>query len=145
MKNVLLTIDVENFDESLVAFALDLCRRYEAKLWIIHVVPSSDDHYIPYDVGPEYMRVSMAEELRKEHRLLQKLADRVSGEKVDAEALLIGGEIVDGIIDQSVSVKADLVITGVNEHGFLANALGGNTALEIIKRSEVPVLTFPLE
>jgi len=145
MKNVMLPLDVENFDETLTAFALDLCRRYRAKLWIIHVVPFSDDHYLSYEVGPKYMRVSMAEELREEHRLLQKLAGRMEGEKVEAEALLIGGEIVDGIIEQSDRVEADLVITGFNDHGFLTNAFGGNTAFEIIKRSKVPVLTFPLE
>lgn len=143
MKNVVLAIDVENFDEGLLGFTLDMCSRYGAKLWVIHVAPYPST-FIGFEDGPEYIRVSVAEDLRKEHRFLQALAERVSDKKVEAQALMISGEIVDSLIGQSEKIGADLVVTGVNRHGFLANALGGNTALEIIKRSKVPVLAYPL-
>jgi nucleotide-binding universal stress UspA family protein len=143
MKNVVLALDVENFDEGLLGFALDLCICFGAKLWVIHVAPYPST-FIGYEDGPEYIRVSVAEDLRKEHRFLQKLAKQVSAKNVDAQALLISGEIVESLMGQVEKIGADLVLTGVHKHGFLANALGGNTALEIIKRSKVPVITYPL-
>lgn len=143
MKSILLALDVENFDEKLMSATLDLCRHYEAKLWIIHVAayPSS---FLGLEDGPEYIRLSVAEDLREEHRFLQGLSRRISGEHVPAEALLVGGEIVATITEQAEKLGVGMIITGVNRHGFIANALGGNTALEIIKRSKVPVLSIPL-
>ncbi|MCA1752323.1 MAG: universal stress protein [Cryomorphaceae bacterium] len=143
MKSILLALDVENFNEKLVSISLDLCRQYDAKLWIIHVAPFPSD-YLGKKDGPEYIRLTVAEELEHEYSFLQSLSERISGEKVEAEALLTGGEIVATIIEQAAKLDVGMIITGVNRHGFIANALGGNTALEIIKRSKVPVMSIPL-
>lgn len=140
----MLALDVENFAEDFITFALDTARRFEAKLWIIHVAPYPRTLMGAED-GPKYIQLSVAEDLRDEHRFLEKLIERFHGERVEAEALLIGGEIVATVIEQSAELDVDMIITGVNRHGFIANALGGNTALEIIKRSKVPVVCFPAQ
>lgn len=142
MKSILLALDVENFSEAFISFAVDTARCFNAKVWIIHVAPYPGT-FLGYEDGPEYVRLSVAEELREEHRFLQKLADRFLEEKIEAEALLIGGEIVKSVIQQADKLKADMIMIGVNRHGFIANALGGNTALEVIKRSAAPVACFP--
>jgi len=143
MESILLALDVENFDEKQVSYALELCRRYEAKLWIIHVAPYPPS-YLGNEDGPEYIRLSVDEDLLDEHRFLKRLAKRISGEQIEVEALLAGGEIVDTIIEQVEKLKVGMIVTGVHHHGFISNALGGNTALEIIKRSAVPVISIPL-
>jgi nucleotide-binding universal stress UspA family protein len=142
--SILLALDVENFDEKLVLPSLDLCRLYGAKLWIIHVAPFPSE-YLGKKDGPEYVRLAVAEELEHEYSFLEGISQRIAGENVEAEALLAGGEIVATIIEQAAKLDVGMIITGVNRHGFIANALGGNTALEIIKRSNVPVMSIPLK
>lgn len=143
MKNIFLALNLEHYDERLVNYALDVASRYQAKLWIVHVAPYPSS-FLGLEHGPEFVRLSIAEELRGEHRLLQELASSVQAKGVEAVALLIKGEIVESLLAQSEKIKADLIITGLNRHNFLSNTLGGNTALEILKRSKVPVLCYPL-
>lgn len=143
MKNIFLALNLERYDERLLDFALDLASRYQAKLWIVHVAP-----YPPsmekLDDSPEFIRLSIAEELRGEHRYLNEMASSVKARGVEAVALLIKGEIVKSLLAQSEKIEAELIITGINRHSFVSNTLGGNTALEILKKSKVPVLCYPL-
>ncbi len=143
MKNIFLALDLERFDERLLNYALEMSSRYQAKLYIVHVAPYPSS-LSGLEDSPEFVRLSIAEELRGEHRFLNELATRVKEQGVEAVALLIKGEIVKSLLAQAESIKAELIITGINRHSFVSNTLGGNTALEILKRSKVPVLCYPL-
>lgn len=144
MKNILLALDVNHFRAEVVDYTLGIAKAMKAKIWALHVVPDLNV-FIGYDDGPDYIRLDLAKEIRAEHRFLQSLAALVRQHEVEADALLVNGEIVQCIISESKKLKVDLIVTGVNKHGFLTNMIGGNTALEIIKRSTIPLLCYPFQ
>lgn len=143
MKNIFLALDVERYDERLVVFTLDLCKRYSAKLWIVHVSPYSSE-FLNQAEEPDYIRFGLEEDLREEHRFLQNLALRMQGENLQAVALVVGGEIVNALLTEASKIGADLIITGVHQHGPIANVLGGNTAVALLKKTKIPLLCYPL-
>ncbi len=143
MKKILLALDLDNFNADLVAYTLEMAKALEAKVFLLHVAANLDA-FIGFDEGPEYIRLDLAKELREEHRFLQRIAAEVKNYGVDAEALLINGDVAPSILEQAASVDASLLVLGMNEHGFFSNVFGGNTALEVLKEARIPVLCYPL-
>lgn len=144
MKNILVTIDFVNNEKQLIDIALQLAESFKAKLWLLHI-SAPDPDFIGYDVGPQYIRDFRAEELRKEHKLLQEYSDTLKKKGVDSEGLLVQGATIEMIIEESKKLNVDLIIAGHHERGFFYNAFVGSVSAKIIKKSKIPVLIVPLE
>ncbi len=144
MKNILVTIDFVNNEKQLIDKAFQLAEKFKAKLWLLHIA-SPDPDFIGYDVGPQYIRDSRAEELRKEHKLLQEYTAVLKKKGVDSEGLLVQGATIEMIIEESKKLNVDLIIAGHHERGFFYNAFVGSVSAKIIKKSKIPVLIIPLE
>lgn len=127
----------------MVDYVLRLAKPLAAKIWVLYVVPNIDV-FIGYEQGPAFIRKDLAGEMKKEHAFLQKIALEVRKSGVDAEAIVVEGEIIEGILEKAAELKADMIVCGQSDHGFLATAFGANTGFELLKRSEVPVLVFPI-
>ncbi len=143
MENILLSIDFHDNTPSLVRNAVQLARPFDAKLWLIHV-SAPDPAFVGFDAGPETVRNQRAQELLNEHGLLKEYADLIRGEGLKAEGLLIQGATVERILEKTDELDIDLIITGHHEHGFLYNALFGSVSKEILKKTNVPVLLYPM-
>lgn len=50
------------------------------------------------------------------------------------------GRAADSIVEYAVEQKADLIIVGLNKHGFVGRVLGEETAMAIARLSPVPLL-----
>ncbi len=144
MKNILVTIDFNKNEQSLVDKAFQLAEQFDSKIWLIHIA-APDPDFIGYDVGPQYIRDSRASELRKEHKLLEKHANDLKKKGVQAEGLLIQGATIEMIMAESKKLNIDLIIAGHHEHNFLYKAFVGSVSGKIIKKSKIPVLIIPLE
>ena len=143
MKNIFLALDFEEKASLLVEHAMQLAKSFGAKVWIVHIA-APDPDFIGYKVGPQYIRDTRATELRGEHRFLQTVAKDFADKGMDAEALLIQGPTVEMILDEAQKLNSDLIITGSHDHGFLHNALHGNTAKELLNKSKIPLLIVPI-
>ncbi len=144
MQNILVAIDFDGEDHKLLEFAASFAEKLQSKIWLVHVAAPEPD-FIGYDPGPQTVRDDVAEDLRNEHRNLQKMADVLKGRSIEAQALLIQGFTVDSILEKCKQVKADLLIIGSHEHGAFYNFFQENTALELFKRNEIPLLVLPLD
>lgn len=144
MKNILVAVDFDERTFELVTYAAKLAKKFDAKVWIVHIAAPEPD-FVGFDVGPEYIRDSRAHELRVEHRNLKVLTDRLREEAIDTDALLIAGPTVQMILKEAQKLDADLIITGSHDHSFIYNAFVGNTSLELFKKSNIPLLTVPID
>ena len=144
MKNILVAIDFDKNIELLIDKAFELGESFDSKIWLMHIAAPNPD-FIGYEIGPQYIRDSRAEELRKEHRLLQRYANELQEKGIDAEGLLMQGATIEMIIIESKKLNIDLIIAGHHEHGFLYNAFVGSVSAQIIKKSKIPVLIIPFE
>lgn len=143
MKNILVTIDFDTESGLLIEKAYDLAIKFKSKIWILHIAEPEPD-FIGYAVGPQYIRDHRAEELREEHKILQKYAQELNNIGVEAEGLLIQGPTIEMIIEESVKLNTDLIIAGHHKHGFFYNAFVGSVSTELIKESDIPVMIVPL-
>ena len=144
MKNLLVTLDFDEQTALLMDKALELAKAFGAKVWLMHIA-APDPEFVGYEVGPQYIRDFRAEDLRNEHRLLQRLAKEFKEEGVEADGLLIQGATIEMILEESNKLNADIIIAGHHEHGFFYNAFVGSVSAQIIKKSKIPVLIVPFE
>lgn len=144
MKNILVAIDFINNEKLLIDSAFRLAERFDAKIWLIHIA-APDPDFVGYEVGPQYIREFRAEELKKEHKLLQKYTRELEQKGVEAEGMLVQGATIEMIIEEALKLKVDLIIAGHEEHNFLYKAFVGSVSRQIIEKSKIPVLIVPLE
>jgi nucleotide-binding universal stress UspA family protein len=63
---------------------------------------------------------------------------------VTDEILILRGNPVDIIIEQSEERNCDLIVMGTYGHGIIADAMMGSTARRVLRRSKKPVLVVRL-
>jgi nucleotide-binding universal stress UspA family protein len=143
MKNILVTIEFEDQSDLLIEKATEIAAKFGAKVWLVHIAAPEPD-FIGYGTGPQYIRDTLAQDLREEHRTLQKYADEMKGNGVEAEGLLVQGSTIETIITESEKLNVDLIVIGHHKHGFLYNLFMTGTDESLIEQSNIPVLTIPL-
>lgn len=144
MKNILVTIDFDKNEQLLIEKAFQLATPFNSKIWLMHIaVPDPD--FVGYEVGPQYIRDGRAEELRKEHKLLQEYTIKLKKNGAQAEGILVQGATIEMVIEEAKKLNIDLIIAGHHEHNFLYKAFVGSVSSEIVKKSKIPVLLVPLD
>lgn len=143
MKNILVTIDFDGHEQTLINKAVELAKKFHSKVWILHIAAPNPD-FVGYEAGPQHERDFRANKLREEHKTLQQYSQALTQKGIDAEALLIQGATVETIIEKAHTLQIDLIIAGYSDHGFLYNALIGSVSKQIIQKSNIPVLIVPL-
>lgn len=144
MKNILVSIDFDDKEHILVDKALEFGKAFNSKVWLIHIA-APDPDFIGYEVGPQYIRDTLAEELRDEHKSIQKFADKLIAQGVKAEGLMVQGPTIEMIIKEAKKLKTDMIIAGHNKRNFLYKAFVGSISEDIIKEVNIPVLVVPLK
>jgi nucleotide-binding universal stress UspA family protein len=143
MKNILVTIEFEDQSDLLIEKATEIAAKYGAKVWLVHIAAPEPD-FIGYGTGPQYVRDTVAQDLREEHRTLQKYADEMKNNGVEAEGLLVQGSTIETIVKESEKLNIDMIVIGHHKHGFLYNLFMTGTDELLIEQSNIPVLTIPL-
>ncbi|MCA0933334.1 universal stress protein [Lutimonas saemankumensis] len=144
MKNILLTIDFDNNEIVLIDKAIEIAAAFDAKIWLLHVVSPEPD-FVGLEVGPQYIRDTRAEELKRERRLLSDYTDVIKLENVSCEGILIQGATIEMILKEAEKLKTDLIIIGRHEHNLMYKAFFGSVASGVIKKSKIPVMIVPVE
>ena len=144
MKNILVAIEFDQNDELLIDKSFQLAKSFASKLWLIHIAAPEPD-FVGYEVGPQYIRDSRADELKAEHKLLHKYTTDLKNKGVDAAGLLVQGATIEMIIEESRKLQVDLIVAGHHDHSFVFKELIGSVSTKIIKESKIPVLIIPFE
>lgn len=142
MKNILVATDFSNLTEKMIAQALPLAEKFEAKIWLVHIAAPEPD-FVGYEVGPQYIRDSRADTLRTEHRDLQALASKYQADGIEIEPLMIQGPTAETILEEATKLEADLIVLGAEDHGKIFERLFGSVWEDVLHKSKVPVLVVP--
>ncbi|MGB0430441.1 MAG: universal stress protein [Bacteroidia bacterium] len=143
MKNILVTVEFEQQFEKLISKARDLATKYNAKLWLLHVA-APDPDFVGYAVGPTYIRKSRANELKKEHQTLDEYAKQLQNDGIESDGLLIQGATAQTILEEAEKLNCDLLVIGHHQHSWFYKLFGQPTDLEVIEKSNIPVLIVPI-
>ena len=141
--SILVAVDLSPASENVVEAAGKIAKLTGATVYVLHAAEPEPD-FVGYDAGPEVVRTQVAQELRKEHRDVQALAEKLRSDGVDATALLVRGPTVETTLKEAESLEAELIVVGTHGHGAVYDVLIGSYSAGIIRKSKLPVLVVPI-
>lgn len=143
MKNILVTIEINEDADILISKASELAKYCNAKLWIVHIAQPDPD-FAGYEVGPKYIRDFRASELREEHKILGEKEKELNKQGIETTALLIQGATTMTILEECRKLDVDMVVIGHHKSSILYRAFFGSIDSQLIDKSEIPVLVVPV-
>ena len=142
MKNILVAINFDDNDQKVLDKASKMAQAFSAKVWLVHIA-TPDPLFVGYDIGPQYIRDLRAAELRDEHRSIQDLAGELKKKGITSEGLLIQGSTVAMLIDETIKLKADLIIVGRSKRDAFYKKFRESISKGVLKKSKIPILVVP--
>lgn len=142
MKPVIAAVDFSDATEAVVAEAASLAIALRATLHILHVLPPEPD-FVGYEPGPQTVRNIVAQELNEEHHETVDLRERLRGQGIDTEALVLRGRTADKVAEEAARLDAAMVVIGSHGHGALYDLFLGSVSEAILRSAPCPVLVVP--
>ena len=140
-KQVLCPVDLSASSVHSLAHAVALAGWYDARLTVLHVVPTFDPVNVRGDLGEPIRVVNPMprEQVIEEVRRAMGLPASAPNAVVVAEA----GDASTVIIDQAVSTRADLIVMGTHGRRGFKRLLLGSVTETVLREAPCPVLTVP--
>jgi nucleotide-binding universal stress UspA family protein len=139
-RHVLVATDFSECSSAATDAAVELARRYEAALTLVHVVEIPLAAYVGMVPAPIDLVTPIHEAAREQ---LQKALASVQKRFPAACARLEPtGSAWEHIVAAAREVKADLVVVGTHGRTGLSHALIGSVAERVVRYCRVPVLTI---
>lgn len=136
--NILCALDLSPDSERILDYAQLIARRYDARLYIAHVVPHSD----PTSPPVEMLRPDQHPLTREAHQHLAQLATR-PGSPVAHSEILVGRGLVPGTVLLAMipNHSIDFVVLGTTGRKGWDKFMLGSVAEQIFEQVNCPVLT----
>ena len=142
MPGILVPVDFSDVTDAVVAEARKMAAALSLPLTLIHVAQAEVD-FIGYEVGPQYIRDDLAEDLREQHQALQTLRDTLAAEGLTATAQMVPGSAQEKVVEELGRIQPELVVVGSHGHGALYHLLAGSVCQAVLTHAACPVLVVP--
>jgi len=135
---ILVPMDFSAPSESAFVYALKLAKTTGAEVHVCHIIP------IPHVLDAFYEHGFAQPESVK--RITQKARKRVkelaAGADVPLRTHFSEGEALNGVLEQAVKLKPDLIVVGTHGRRGAKRFFLGSVAEGVIRRASCPVLTL---
>jgi nucleotide-binding universal stress UspA family protein len=142
-RQVLCPIDLSEASSRALPYAAALARWYEARLTVLHVVPSFD----PIQVGSVSVdgAVQIVHPPSREEVLegLRQAVDAAGLKALNPTLVAEAGDAVTVIVDQSLAIAADVIVMGTHGRGGFERFVLGSVTEKVLRKAPCPVLTVP--
>ena len=135
LKSILFPTDFSSAANAALPYAVEIARRYGAKLYTLHVVPSEIDVVTAPETRPILANWVLGEATEKAHELLS----HVQG--VNTEVLVRSGDIGTAVQDVIGTCEIDLIVLGTHGRTGWGKVLLGSVAENIFRKASCPVIT----
>lgn len=144
MKNILVALELEDliFSEKIAQHAAELAKAFHAKCWLVHIAAPEPD-FVGYEVGPQYIRDMLAEDLKEEHKTIQELASKIAKTGIQTEGIMVQGPTEEMILKEVEKLNIDLAVLGNKKHGLLYTTFVGSVTEDLVHDLDIPVLLIP--
>jgi nucleotide-binding universal stress UspA family protein len=152
IKKILYATDLSKNSSYAFYYAIQLARKFDAKITILHAIE-------PIPVYIEAYAVSVAQRVEEEDRektiihiqqLLQEFCRKVETQMGSPCAVLVTNTLVrlsnpvEEILKVADEEKCDAIILGSHGKGFLKQAFLGSVSSAVLHRSKRPVFIIPI-
>jgi nucleotide-binding universal stress UspA family protein len=137
LQNILLATDFSHSSEAALEHAAAIARRYDAKMYIVHVIRPDAYQLVP----PEATTIALEQTRRYAEQQMAHLL--VSGllRDIPHQVLLGTGELWPVLSDMLEQHEVDLIVVGTHGRTGVRKLLLGSAAEEIFRMAHCPVLT----
>lgn len=142
MKNVLVAIDFSDVTDKVVATASLLARQFDGKLCVVHAESPYPD-LIDYEHTSPTARHGAAAEIKKHHRALSELHEKLEADGFDVKCMHLQGATACVIAEEARRFDADVIVIGSHEHGAFYRLLLGSVENSLVAVAPCPVLVVP--
>jgi nucleotide-binding universal stress UspA family protein len=152
IKKILYATDLSKNSSYAFYYAINIARRFDAKIIILHAIE-------PIPIYVEAYAVSVAEKIEKEdrqktidhiQRLLQEFCKKVEAQMGSPCLLLVSktlvriGYPVEEILKAADEEECEIIVLGTHGKGFLQQAFLGSVSSGVLHRSRKPVFVVPI-
>ena len=139
-RRILVPVDFSKCSGSAVEHALALCRVFQARLTLLHVVEPAvhGDNYVTMAASGDPLNHNLLETAREK---LDHYAHKIGAEETRVDALVRIGHAYSEIPDTAEALGADLIVIGSCGTAAMKTTLLGSTAERVVRHGPCPVLT----
>ncbi len=142
IRTVLVPLDGSPFGEQALPLALQIARRAQAAVQLIHVHQPVSTPWSGSEMAADLTLEAEVRDQEKEH--LRETAGRLAQQgTATVTAAVLDGPVADAIHEQALACGADLVVMATHGRGPLARFWLGSVADQLIRRLTVPLLLVP--
>lgn len=143
IKKILFATDFSEGSSNSLPYAVDIAKRYGAKLYFVHViydVAKTSGWYVPH-VSMDELYSDM--EKNAKAQLEKSFIEEMRGFK-DIEHVVLKGTPYEELARFAEENKIDLIVIGTHGRKGLDRMLFGSTAEQVVRYAPCPVLTVRL-
>jgi nucleotide-binding universal stress UspA family protein len=142
MDKIIVAVDLSDVASAAVEYSAKLAVAFKSQVRILHVeVP------VPTYLGNEIVQPVLPTDDEEENIRISKdlasMAEYLQKKGIEADYELVKGPVVESIIEKAANYKADLIVLGAHNHGFLYRAFIGSVCSGVVKHSPCPVMIIP--
>lgn len=141
-EKMVVPLDFSDVTDAVLATAQKVAGALGMSVTLIHVAQKETD-FIGYEVGPEYIRDHVAEDLRDQHQQLEDHCRKLTDSGLDAVALLVPGDPADKLVEEIEQLAPAMVVIGSHGHGALRQLLAGSACQAVLQHATCPVVVVP--
>ena len=143
IRKILVAVDGSN--PSLIAsnYAIDLAKKNDAELMILHVIdPSYSELGFAISPRPEKLQQVATRVLKKREGIVDKVKQKARENKVNVKSDITGGNtsVVKEIVEYAENNKVDMIVIGSRGKTGFKKMLLGSVASGVVTYSHCPVL-----
>ncbi len=138
-QEIIVPVDFQQHTQKLVDFAIDVAKRINAKLTVIHVLEIVTPYY---DYSPESLKKFDEKLLAHVENKMEVLIEKCNTSIPGSKGKILRGDVIESIVNYGRDSKADLIIMGTHGAKGIEKILLGSVAERVLKRSSCPVLMF---
>ena len=143
IKSILFPTDFSEGSSQALQYAVDMSKRYGAKLYLVHIiydVVKATGWYVPH-ISTDQMYKVIEEGAKKE---LERFGIEELREVKDLERSVRLGVPHEEIINFAKKNRIDIIIMGTHGRKGIDRMLFGSTAAQVVRYAPCPVLTVRL-
>ena len=143
MKRILCPVDFSDYSRHAVDHAIAIARCYGATVTVLHVfspAPVAAFGAAGVALGPIVLTNMDREQLLADTR---RLVDPEKASGVPIEAAVREGHTAGEIVDEAVTMDADLIVIGTHGRTGFERLLLGSVTEKVLRKARCPVLTVP--
>jgi nucleotide-binding universal stress UspA family protein len=136
IQKILVPTDFSEYSQHAVKYAVALAERFEAKLYIVHIWEQA----IVATPTETFQAEIWVEAEAAEKEMLDRLAEELRNQGVDAEPVFGSGSAHSQIVKTAKELDVDLITLATHGRTGLRHLMFGSTAEKIVRLAPCPVL-----